>query len=272
MLTNQALRQKIKPSNSIEENAELIKAEVLKKFEEAQKALAKEKETSGNLESELIQVNTKLELMNSRLELISKKYIDETEEIIKRKQKENIEAIEAKKNNVQEKIDSISLRLDDILELKRKAEKEINQQMSSFSGKLNCFFRDSDNYRKQLEDKIIPKYFECSKYLELQTKKELLVKKLESFESYQVEEKVIIFCENKNSEILNKLGFRNITFLSEKNSNGVFIKVKANPDKFGVRDRDYLIDTEIKKLQKQYTNYFILEYYCFENYLFHPRT
>ena len=270
ILTNRALRQKIKTSNTIEENAELIKAEVLKKFEEAQKALVKEKETSGNLESELAQVNAKLELMNNRLELISKKYIDEAEDIIKRKQKENIEAIVTKKNNIQEKIDSISLRIDDLLELKNKAEIEVNQRVNSLSGKLNCFFRDSDNYRKQLEDKIMPKYFEQSKYLELQTEKELLVTKIESFESYQVEEKVIIFCENKNSEILNKLGFRNITFIPEKNSNGVFIKVKANPDKFGVRDRDYLIDTEIKKLQQRYTNYFILEYYCFENYLFHP--
>lgn len=270
ILTNRALRQKIKPSNTIEENAELIKAEVLKKFDETQKALAKEKETSVNLESELVQVNTKLELMNSKLELISKKHIDEAEEIIKRKQKENIEAIETRKKNIQEKIDSISLRLEDILESKKKSEEEIERKINNLYGKLNCIFRDPINYRKYLEDRIMPKYFNSSKYLKLQSDKKILVEELESFESYEVKDNIIIFCENKNAIILNNIGLKNVIFLSEKNSNGVFIKVKSNPDKFGLRDRDYLIDTEINKLQKSYPNYFILEYYCFENYLFHP--
>ena len=44
----------------------------------------------------------------------------------------------------------------------------------------------------------------------------------------------------------------------------------ANQTHFGVRDRDYLTDNEIEKIKKTYPNYKILEYYCFENYLYHP--
>jgi hypothetical protein len=37
-----------------------------------------------------------------------------------------------------------------------------------------------------------------------------------------------------------------------------------------LRDRDLLSDIEIMRIKKEHGNYFILEYYCFENYLFHP--
>lgn len=270
ILTNRALRQKIRPSNTIEENAELIKAEVLKRFEEVQKALALEKATSGNLESELFQVNSKLEQMNTKLEMISKKYIEETESIIKQKQKENLKAIEDKRKQVSDKIDSVTTRIGDLEEMKGRGEKEISQKLNNFSGKINSLIRKPDSYKKKLEMEILPKYFDNSKYLELQKEKDLLEKELDTFELFAIQDNVIIFCENKNSEVLDKLGFKNLKFLPEKNSNGVFIKVRSNPDKFGLRDRDYLIDSEIEKLQKQYTNYFILGYYCFENYLYHP--
>ncbi len=39
---------------------------------------------------------------------------------------------------------------------------------------------------------------------------------------------------------------------------------------FGIRDRDFLLDTEIERITNKYPYYFILEYYCFENYLYHP--
>jgi len=93
---------------------------------------------------------------------------------------------------------------------------------------------------------------------------------LDSLELPEIEENIIVFCENKNSIVLNNSGLKNVSFISEQNSNSVFIKVRANPDKFALRDRDYLTDEEIQRLKKQFKNYFILEYYCFENYLYHP--
>lgn len=80
----------------------------------------------------------------------------------------------------------------------------------------------------------------------------------------------LIFCENKNADILKTIGFENLLFFGEKDSSSVFIKVKTKPEAFGLRDRDFLLDTEIERIQKKYSNYFILKYYCFENYLFHP--
>lgn len=81
----------------------------------------------------------------------------------------------------------------------------------------------------------------------------------------------IIVCENKNATLLNSLGLENINFFPEKNSNSVFIKVSVDLDLLGLRDRDYLLDSEIKKLKAKYTNYYILDYYCFENYIYHPK-
>lgn len=70
--------------------------------------------------------------------------------------------------------------------------------------------------------------------------------------------------------MLTTIGFPKTKFFPENNSNGVFIKVKINPDYYGLRDRDFLLDSEIIKIQSKYPNYHILKYYCIENYLYHP--
>ncbi|NND77029.1 MAG: hypothetical protein HKN39_02455 [Flavobacteriales bacterium] len=84
------------------------------------------------------------------------------------------------------------------------------------------------------------------------------------------QEKVVV-CENKTAGLLLRLGLEHLTFFPESDSSSVFIKVKTNPDKYGLRDRDFLLDSEIEKIKKKYSNYFILEYYCIENYLYHPQ-
>ena len=67
------------------------------------------------------------------------------------------------------------------------------------------------------------------------------------------------------------LKFPNVQFIPEKDSASVFIKVQAYPNYFGLRDRDYLSDNEIQRICAKHKNYIILRYYCFENYLFHPK-
>jgi len=270
ILTNRALRQKIKPSNTIEENAELIKTEVFKNFEESQKALALEKTTNKDLKSELVQVKSKLEQMNTKLELISKNYIVETENFLIQKQKEYLKSIVDERKQISNELDLIKVRIGDLEEMKKRGEAEISIKLNNFLGKFNKMIRKRGVYKKKLEMKILPKYFDNAKLSELYNEKNLLDQKLDSLISINDKENVIVFCENQNSVILNKLGFENVMFSPEKNSNSVFIKIRNNPDKFGLRDRDYLVDCEIEKLQKQYSNYFILGYYCFENYLYHP--
>lgn len=80
----------------------------------------------------------------------------------------------------------------------------------------------------------------------------------------------IIVCENLNATLLNTLGLKNMRFFPEKNSNSVFIKISTDLDYWGLRDRDFLLDSEILRIKNKYRNYFILDYYCFENYLYHP--
>jgi internalin A len=77
-------------------------------------------------------------------------------------------------------------------------------------------------------------------------------------------------CENKNAGVLQSLNFKNTHFYPERDAGAVYMLMKTRPHLCGLRDRDFLLDIEIAKLKKLYPNYFILEYYCFENYLFHP--
>lgn len=77
-------------------------------------------------------------------------------------------------------------------------------------------------------------------------------------------------CENLNSELLNNLKLPNALFYPAKDSASVFVEVRTRPHYYGLRDRDFLLDGEIEKIRKQYPNYYILGYYCIENYLYHP--
>lgn len=80
----------------------------------------------------------------------------------------------------------------------------------------------------------------------------------------------IFLCENKNAELFNLLNFSGVIFVPEKNSNGVFIKMKTSLEYYGIRDRDFLLDSELVRIKNKYPKYNILEYYCLENYLYHP--
>lgn len=83
------------------------------------------------------------------------------------------------------------------------------------------------------------------------------------------EDKMVV-CENKNEVLLSILNLPKLSFYPERDSAAVFMQVRTRPHLFGLRDRDYLLDSEITKLKKKFPNYFILEYYCLENYLYHP--
>ncbi|MCU0446372.1 MAG: AAA family ATPase [Microscillaceae bacterium] len=82
--------------------------------------------------------------------------------------------------------------------------------------------------------------------------------------------KRVFICENQNDQFYNLLAFDKTIFVGVPNSNAVFIKIKNDKKYFGLRDRDFLTDEEIKKIRKHFPNYYILKYYNFENYLFHP--
>ncbi len=82
--------------------------------------------------------------------------------------------------------------------------------------------------------------------------------------------KRLIFCENKNDEYYNLLKIPDAIFVGKNNATDIFLTVKRDPRGESLRDRDFISDTEINKLKKLYSKHHILQYYCFENYLYHP--
>ena len=82
--------------------------------------------------------------------------------------------------------------------------------------------------------------------------------------------KKIFLCENKNDEYYNLLGLDEKIFVGVQDKRQVYLNAKNNPAYFGLMDRDYLTESEMSKIRQQLPNLRILEYYAFENYLYHP--
>ncbi|MCI0390224.1 MAG: AAA family ATPase [Acidobacteria bacterium] len=83
-------------------------------------------------------------------------------------------------------------------------------------------------------------------------------------------DKQLVLCENKNDSLYQLLGLRQKVFYGVKDKNEVYYRVKNNPALSGLIDRDYLTDSEIAKIRRKLPSLFVLHYYAFENYLFHP--
>lgn len=141
---------------------------------------------------------------------------------------------------------------------------QCNCSECSISTNPNPYFYNYDSL-KRYESKNISE-IRCDNSL-LEVNVSML---LNSIVTGRVSKDKLIYCENKNSELLNNLDFENVSFIPEKDSHGVFTQTRSRPEKYGLRDRDFLLDTEIDRLKKKYPNYYILKYYCFENYLYHP--
>jgi len=82
--------------------------------------------------------------------------------------------------------------------------------------------------------------------------------------------KRIVVCENQNDEYYNLLGLEDTIFVGVKNSRELFLTVKRDSNYQGLRDRDFLTEGERMRLKQKFPHLHILEYYCFENYLYHP--
>lgn len=127
----------------------------------------------------------------------------------------------------------------------------------------NPYFFDFDLLRRY-ELKNLAK-IRCDRSLE-----EVNVLELTADVKLHMSSEKIVVCENKNADILSVLGFEDMRFFGERDSASVFVQIKTYPERHGLRDRDFLLDSEIQRIKNKYPNYSILDYYCFENYLFHP--
>lgn len=81
----------------------------------------------------------------------------------------------------------------------------------------------------------------------------------------------LVVVENQNDKHYNlALNGKGYFFLPAKDSREVFLTIKADQTKLGIRDRDYFRDDEIVSIRGKYPNLRILHYYAFENYIYHP--
>jgi len=82
--------------------------------------------------------------------------------------------------------------------------------------------------------------------------------------------KKLVLCENQNDEFYNLLALPDTLFVGMKDARSLFLQVKNDNRYYSLRDRDFLSDTEIERLEREYPHHHILRYYDFENYLYHP--
>jgi len=81
----------------------------------------------------------------------------------------------------------------------------------------------------------------------------------------------LVTVENQNDQYYNAaLGEKGYLFLPANNNREVFMTVKGDSNMLGLRDRDYLKPEEIQVIQEKFPNLKILNYYAFENYIYHP--
>jgi hypothetical protein len=270
ILTNKALRQKIKVSNKVEQNAELIKEEIFRKYEESKRNLRITKSEKIKVENKLESLTIEVSRLSSTIEKQSSQKIKNTETQLDILRKSRISKLENEKNILETKLESVNERIKDFDDLSLKASSEVAKKMKGPRSLFLSFFVSREQSRKRVENEVYSKYFDVNKYESLKRERKELEEKINTLIIPNEKEKVIVFCENQNSHILNLLGFENISFFPEKDSASVYIKTVSNPASFGIRDRDFLTDNEIEKIENRHPNYKILKYYCFENFLYHP--
>ncbi len=79
----------------------------------------------------------------------------------------------------------------------------------------------------------------------------------------------IVFVENKDRDYYGLINIPDTIFVSDNNRNNVYHKVRSTKLD-GLVDRDFLSDSDIMLIRESYPNLRILDYYCLENFLYHP--
>lgn len=80
----------------------------------------------------------------------------------------------------------------------------------------------------------------------------------------------LTLCENQNAGIYNLLRLEQRLFLPAADKNTLYQGVKTNPSYWGLMDRDYLTEIEIRAIRQRLPRLFVLGYYSIESYLYHP--
>ncbi len=108
---------------------------------------------------------------------------------------------------------------------------------------------------------LVPEPKDNSDLYEIAVSKEILPS---LFKDY-----LVCFVENKDRNYYSSLNLPHILFVQANNKKAVYHKTK-NGEFYGIVDRDFLTDDDIKQIKKQYPKLTILRLYSIENYLYHP--
>lgn len=82
-------------------------------------------------------------------------------------------------------------------------------------------------------------------------------------------DKRIVFAERTDAELYNSIDLPGFVFVDAIDRNDVFQRVGISLYQ-GLADRDFLTDEERSEILVNNPRFFLLNYYCFENYLYHP--
>jgi AAA15 family ATPase/GTPase len=126
----------------------------------------------------------------------------------------------------------------------------------------NAVILDFDSLNFDIPQIIIPELKEVLDVYDIAIPKSIL--------SQLFSDKKIVFCEGQNDVYYNLMGLEKTLFIDLKGSKEVFLRIKNDKSEFTLRDRDFISDAEILRIQKNFPNHRILKYYAFENYLYHP--
>ncbi len=126
----------------------------------------------------------------------------------------------------------------------------------------NAVIFDFDDYDFDLPKVLSPEPKDNADIYDIAVSKEMLP------DLFQ--DRRIVFVENEDRKYYASLKIQNILFVDEKNRDGVFHKTKSGQFN-GLVDRDFLTDNDIDVIEQHYPNLKILQLYCIENYLFHPK-
>ena len=108
---------------------------------------------------------------------------------------------------------------------------------------------------------LTPEPKDNSNIYEIAVSKEILP---DLFKKYK-----LFFVENEDRHYYASLNIPETIFIAEQNRDAVFHKSKSGNFN-GLVDRDFLSDSDIEVIKKEYSHLRILSFYCIENYLFHP--
>jgi len=167
MLTNKALRQKIKPQNSVETNAILLKEELFKRFEATSKLLKEETVQKNNLAEELATVKIEISTLSQKIDKLQEDSTKRIEKELDLIRQSRIQELNNKKEGLRIYIEQQENRINDFKDLITKANQATSIELSSFGSKMLSLIKGKNKLEEEVRGRLHNSYYDDSKYKKL---------------------------------------------------------------------------------------------------------